>query len=147
MGIYGMIAYLVTQRAPELGVRNSVSASRRSRHARGSADRDSWRVGVVYGMKMTPIIIACMLASIVAFGQTRLEFEVASIKPAPDQVPAQVSAGLHIDGAQIRCTYLSGPVGLPNRTRTEVCRRSFQVDARKRKSLARLFAAQCGTTF
>src|SRR5262249_11878874 len=33
--------------------------------------------------------------------------EVASIKPAADAQQAQVAAGLHIDGSQVRITYLS----------------------------------------
>jgi uncharacterized protein (TIGR03435 family) len=48
------------------------------------------------------LIIACMLA----FGQNRLEFEVASIRPASAQIQ-QVNVGLHIDGAQVRGTSLA----------------------------------------
>jgi uncharacterized protein (TIGR03435 family) len=45
-----------------------------------------------------------------AFGQTpaRPEFEVASIKPSVDMsASGQFKFGLHIDGAQVRCTYLT----------------------------------------
>jgi uncharacterized protein (TIGR03435 family) len=44
-----------------------------------------------------------------AFAQPapRAEFEVASVKPSPPSAPAQLQIGLHIDGAQVRCTYLS----------------------------------------
>src|SRR5579862_2259591 len=54
-------------------------------------------------------IISALLAS-VAFGQTsppKLEFEVASIRPSAPSAPEQVKVGLHIDGAQVRCNYLS----------------------------------------
>jgi uncharacterized protein (TIGR03435 family) len=40
-----------------------------------------------------------------AFGQTRLEFEVASIRPAAQQIQ-QMNIGLHVDGAQVRGTSL-----------------------------------------
>jgi uncharacterized protein (TIGR03435 family) len=45
------------------------------------------------------------------YGQTpatRLEFEVASVKPSPPMTPGNnVTAGVHIDGAQVRCTMLA----------------------------------------
>jgi uncharacterized protein (TIGR03435 family) len=41
------------------------------------------------------------------FAQTRLEFEVASIRPASEQVQPQVAAGLHVDGAQVALNYFS----------------------------------------
>ena len=50
-------------------------------------------------------IVAYLLASALAFGQTRLEFEVASVRPAPQQIQ-QVNVGLRIDGAQVRGTSL-----------------------------------------
>jgi uncharacterized protein (TIGR03435 family) len=50
---------------------------------------------------MMRAIVACALASALAFGQSRLEFEVASIRPAPEQIQ-QVNIGLRIDGAQVR---------------------------------------------
>src|SRR6185295_8987159 len=38
----------------------------------------------------------------------RLEFEVASIKPSVPAMPGgQVNVGVHVDGSQIRCNYLS----------------------------------------
>jgi len=54
-----------------------------------------------------PIIIACLLIAVNTFAQTRREFEVASVRPAAEQAQAQVAAGLHIDGSQVRITYLS----------------------------------------
>jgi uncharacterized protein (TIGR03435 family) len=49
----------------------------------------------------------CLLCSVrPALAQTHLEFEVASIKPASEQVQ-QVAAGLHIDGAQVALNYFS----------------------------------------
>jgi uncharacterized protein (TIGR03435 family) len=43
-----------------------------------------------------------------AFAQppARSEFEVASIKPSPAQMPNQAAIGLHVDGAQLRCNFL-----------------------------------------
>ena len=55
---------------------------------------------------MRPLILLSLFASALAFGQTRPEFEVASIKPADKQIE-QVGAGLHIDGAQVGLTDLS----------------------------------------
>ena len=57
-------------------------------------------------MRMIRSIIICILAA-VAFGQARREFEVASVRPVGDVPPAQINVGLHIDGAQVRITYLS----------------------------------------
>src|SRR5215813_5930907 len=51
--------------------------------------------------------IICILAAALAFPQARREFEVASIRPVGDVPPAQINVGLHIDGAQVRITYLS----------------------------------------
>lgn len=44
-----------------------------------------------------------------AFGQApaRPEFEVASIRPSGPTPPERLSIGLHIDGAQVTCNYLS----------------------------------------
>lgn len=55
---------------------------------------------------MRRFILLSIFMSALAFGQARPEFEVASIKPAGDQIQ-QVGAGLHIDGAQISLTSLS----------------------------------------
>jgi uncharacterized protein (TIGR03435 family) len=49
--------------------------------------------------------IVAYFALALAFGQTRLEFEVASIRPASQQIQ-QVNVGLRIDGAQVRGTSL-----------------------------------------
>ena len=43
-------------------------------------------------------MILVLVTAVVAFGQTRKEFEVASIRPAGEQAPNQVSAGLRMDG-------------------------------------------------
>src|SRR2546423_14861598 len=58
-------------------------------------------------MQMIRSIIAILLTASVALGQTRKEFEVASIKATGDQAPNQLAAGVHIDGSQGRMTYLS----------------------------------------
>ncbi|HLH30035.1 MAG TPA: TIGR03435 family protein [Terriglobia bacterium] len=55
---------------------------------------------------MRRTILLLIAACTVTFSQTRLEFEVASIKPATAQIE-QVGAGLHIDGAQVSLTGLS----------------------------------------
>ena len=57
-------------------------------------------------MRMTRTILAVLLASVTTFAQTRPEFEVASVKPAPEQF-AQANIGLHIDGSQVRYSYFS----------------------------------------
>ena len=51
-------------------------------------------------------ILLSVLASAIAFGQTRSEFEVASIRPSAGQTQ-QLSVGLRIDGSQVRYTFLS----------------------------------------
>lgn len=60
---------------------------------------------------LTATLVSSLVAT-AAFGQApapRLEFEVASVKPAePISLNTQhVDIGLHIDGAQVRFTYLS----------------------------------------
>jgi len=60
-----------------------------------------------YSIQMIRIIVFIILTAVVVFGQTRKEFEVASIRAAGDQAPNQVTAGLHIDGSQVRISYLS----------------------------------------
>lgn len=55
-------------------------------------------------------ILAITLLSAGVFGQTppaRPEFEVASVKPSPQQPLGQANVGVHIDGAQVHCTFLS----------------------------------------
>lgn len=51
-----------------------------------------------------------LLASVALFGQapaSRLEFEVASIKPATPDEFNRVGAGMHVDGAQVSWKFLS----------------------------------------
>jgi len=59
-------------------------------------------------MTMTRSVLLSLLISGFAFGQTagRPEFEVASIKPSAPLVD-RVNIGVHVDGAQVRCTDLS----------------------------------------
>jgi len=57
----------------------------------------------------TSVAVALVVAPAV-FCQTpapRSEFEVASVKPAAQASPGNLSVGVHIDGAMVRCTYLS----------------------------------------
>jgi len=49
----------------------------------------------------------CVLVATLSFAQTRREFEVASIKPVSGQPVNQVAVDLHIDGSQVRLSYLS----------------------------------------
>jgi uncharacterized protein (TIGR03435 family) len=66
---------------------------------------------------MIPVrnILGLCFVSAAAFGQTAasvppaapLEFEVASIKPAPPPAPGQINLGIHVDGAMVRCTSLT----------------------------------------
>ncbi len=61
-------------------------------------------------MQITWRVIPALLWPLAAFGQTsppRLEFEVASARPSPPLVPGQVNVGVHVDGAQVRCTSLA----------------------------------------
>jgi uncharacterized protein (TIGR03435 family) len=61
-------------------------------------------------MGITRGITIYAVASALAWGQAapaRLEFEVASIRPAAPGMPSMMNVGLHIDGAQVRCTFLS----------------------------------------
>ena len=48
----------------------------------------------------------CLLLSVVAAGQARPEFEVASIRPS-SELPAQVDVGVHVSGSQVRITGMS----------------------------------------
>ena len=57
-------------------------------------------------MKLIRGVILTILASLAVFAQVRPEFEVASIKPSAP-FNGQVNVGVHVDGAQVRCTYLS----------------------------------------
>jgi uncharacterized protein (TIGR03435 family) len=59
-------------------------------------------------MKRIVSTLALMLVTVLGYSQTKLEFEVASIKPVSDQTPVDaVQVGLHVDGSQVRYTYLS----------------------------------------
>jgi uncharacterized protein (TIGR03435 family) len=68
-------------------------------------------------MKVTSVIAWFAIAVSAAFAQDkpadkpaaekRLEFEVASVKPAAPMVPGQVHIGVHIDGSQFTSSYLS----------------------------------------
>jgi uncharacterized protein (TIGR03435 family) len=58
-------------------------------------------------MLMRRTIIALLCFTSLAFGQARKEFEVASIRPATDQLTEAAGAGLHIDGSQVRIVNLS----------------------------------------
>jgi uncharacterized protein (TIGR03435 family) len=62
-------------------------------------------------MNMIRFVALAVFAAAVAFGQSngsRPEFEVASIKPSPPVAPGgHVDVGLHVDGAQVRCTWFS----------------------------------------
>src|SRR5438045_1319916 len=64
-----------------------------------------------------------LLTCTVMFGQAkpaRPEFEVASIKPSPQQAPNQAAVGIHIDGAQFRSSFfaLKDYLGVAYRVRT-----------------------------
>lgn len=60
-------------------------------------------------MNRIAILLASGVLSAAAFAQTkppRPEFEVASVKPSPAQMPNQAAVGMHFDGAQVRMSYL-----------------------------------------
>ncbi len=53
-------------------------------------------------------LLPAVLAAAAAFGQSpRPEFEVASIRATDQSNPAQVSVGVHIDGAQVSISYFA----------------------------------------
>jgi len=56
---------------------------------------------------MRPWPILAFLAAAAWTQNPPLKFEVASIKPAAPQQPGQLTAGVHIDGAQAHLTFLS----------------------------------------
>src|SRR5664280_2894851 len=62
-------------------------------------------------MKVLQGSALALVTAAIAFCQTpsaKLEFEVASVKPsAPLTADGQFSVGVHIDGAMVRCSYLS----------------------------------------
>jgi uncharacterized protein (TIGR03435 family) len=51
-------------------------------------------------------VVCCLLLWAVVAGQTRPEFEVASIRPSSEQT-GQVDLGVHISGSQVRITDMS----------------------------------------
>src|SRR5205809_6286027 len=57
-------------------------------------------------MQMIRSIVLSVFAAVLAFGQARPEFEVASIKPAAVQTQA-AAAGIRIDGSQVRMSNFS----------------------------------------
>jgi uncharacterized protein (TIGR03435 family) len=56
---------------------------------------------------MKSACILALLAAAVSAQTQRPEFEVASIKPSPDQVPQRIQIGVHVDGAQVHISYYS----------------------------------------
>ncbi len=57
---------------------------------------------------MKPILLTALSAGLVlAQSPARLEFEVASVRPAPPFGQDRVAVGLHLDGAQVRITSLT----------------------------------------
>lgn len=62
-------------------------------------------------MKAATALVFALAGAPALFGQQaapKPEFEVASVRPSPPPVNvAQISVGVHIDGAMVRCTYLS----------------------------------------
>src|SRR5438552_962324 len=60
--------------------------------------------------RVLPAVLASVAAFSQAFGQAlpaRPEFEVASIRPSAAATVERINIGVHIDGAQVRCTSLS----------------------------------------
>jgi uncharacterized protein (TIGR03435 family) len=61
-------------------------------------------------MRAATALALTLLAAPAVFSQApapRAEFEVASVKPSEPLTNGRVSVGVHIDGAMVRCTYLS----------------------------------------
>ena len=54
-----------------------------------------------------------------------LQFEVASVKPAEQPVAGQISAGVHIDGSQVHCAYVS----IKDRIRAAYKVKDYQIQA------------------
>jgi uncharacterized protein (TIGR03435 family) len=52
-------------------------------------------------------VCGLLLLALVASAQTRPEFEVSSVKPSSTAGDPSSKIGIHIDGAQVRCTYIS----------------------------------------
>ena len=59
-------------------------------------------------MKRIVSTLVIMLITVLGYSQTKVEFEVASIKPVADQaIGDAVQLGLHVDGSQVRYSALS----------------------------------------
>lgn len=61
-------------------------------------------------MKLRNSVVLGVLASAVLWGQTapsKLEFEVASVRPAEPNPPERVAVGVHLDGSQVRIAAFS----------------------------------------
>jgi uncharacterized protein (TIGR03435 family) len=59
-------------------------------------------------MKRIVSTLALMLVTLLGYSQSKLQFEVASIKPVSDGTPVDgVQIGLHVDGSQVRYNFLS----------------------------------------
>src|SRR5579871_5576333 len=54
-----------------------------------------------------PVAIIAITGVLAQTSPQRAEFEVASVRPSGPIVPGQLGIGLHVDGAQVRCNYLS----------------------------------------
>ena len=53
------------------------------------------------------VLFAALLGTPLLFCQPRTEFEVASVKPSAPITNANFNVGVHIDGAMVRCNYLT----------------------------------------
>ena len=61
-------------------------------------------------MKALQGFVFTLIAATAVFGQTpaaRPEFEVASVKASAPVTEGQFAVGVHIDGAMVRCSYLT----------------------------------------
>ena len=57
-------------------------------------------------MRIATALLVTILGTVTVFGQSRLEFEVASIKPSPE-IFDRAAMGQHMDGSQVRYSFLS----------------------------------------
>ena len=58
-------------------------------------------------MRMICRVGPALFVAGMVFGQTGLQFEVASVNPSPPDKPEQVNIGVHVDGARFTCNYFS----------------------------------------
>lgn len=60
-------------------------------------------------MKVASAVLFALAAAPAVFGQkdAKAQFEVASVKVSEPLVPGTISVGVHIDGAMVRCNYLT----------------------------------------